>query len=345
MPSPASSCRAKLRRTPNRKADRTAAPEPPLIPPRRPSRLAPLIPPGGFVPPGGPPCPRARTSVPFGPPRISISKSYLHCYAGPRTRGIDGKEKTAHGTTTADHRSPPPHRRDRGPGRRRLRLRAGAGGTGGPAGLQHAQDVALSYNDDGQLVDRGSTEGAAAILALLSDDWKWPVVSEDLNPDDPVTNTGDRVHVPDGHHRPPHAHRHADGRADGARVLGRRRRRRAARSVRTTYTGGEWDPSTAGEAAIFQPGVYQVPVANRYYTQFNRPPPARRPCPRAGLGRPRARPLRRARRGCHHGLEPGAGPGRRRRDGPHGRGLPHPGRWPPLGGMASSSARKPPAAA
>jgi hypothetical protein len=36
------------------------------------------------------------------------------------------------------------------------------------------------------------------------------------------------------------------------------------------YTGGEWDPATAGEDAIFQPGAYEVPVAERYYSQFNR---------------------------------------------------------------------------
>ena len=36
---------------------------------------------------------------------------------------------------------------------------------------------------------------------------------------------------------------------------------------------GEWDPSTAGQDAIFQPGVYEVPVAGRYYTQFNRTHP------------------------------------------------------------------------
>lgn len=36
------------------------------------------------------------------------------------------------------------------------------------------------------------------------------------------------------------------------------------------YTGGEWDPTTSGEDAIFEPGVYQVPVANRYWTGFDR---------------------------------------------------------------------------
>lgn len=52
-----------------------------------------------------------------------------------------------------------------------------------------AQDVRLSYNEDGQLVDRGKTEGAQAIMALLTNDWGYPVVQSDLNPNDPVVNT------------------------------------------------------------------------------------------------------------------------------------------------------------
>jgi hypothetical protein len=53
-----------------------------------------------------------------------------------------------------------------------------------------AQDVNLTYNEDGQLVDRGTVEGAQAILSLLKDDWKYPVVNSELNPDDPLVNTG-----------------------------------------------------------------------------------------------------------------------------------------------------------
>jgi hypothetical protein len=52
-----------------------------------------------------------------------------------------------------------------------------------------AQNVTLSYNDDGQLVDRGETEGAEAILSLLEDDWAYPVNHADLDPADPLVNT------------------------------------------------------------------------------------------------------------------------------------------------------------
>ena len=55
--------------------------------------------------------------------------------------------------------------------------------------FSEAQNVTLSYNEDGQLTDRGTVEGALAIMALLEDDWNYPVVSGDLNPDDPLVNT------------------------------------------------------------------------------------------------------------------------------------------------------------
>ena len=55
--------------------------------------------------------------------------------------------------------------------------------------LSAAQNVKLSYNDQGQLVDRGETAGAEAIMSLLRDDWKYPVNSAELNPNDPIVNT------------------------------------------------------------------------------------------------------------------------------------------------------------
>lgn len=52
-----------------------------------------------------------------------------------------------------------------------------------------AQDVKLTYNDQGQLTDRGETAQAEEILSLLSDDWGYAVVRADLNPNDPLVNT------------------------------------------------------------------------------------------------------------------------------------------------------------
>ena len=55
--------------------------------------------------------------------------------------------------------------------------------------FSEAQNVQLTYNEDGRLTDRGETEGAEAIMALLTDDWKYPVVESDLDPADPLVNT------------------------------------------------------------------------------------------------------------------------------------------------------------
>ena len=51
-----------------------------------------------------------------------------------------------------------------------------------------AQNVTLEYSAAGQLGSDDPTE-SQAILALLRDDWRFPVVDSDLNPNDPVINT------------------------------------------------------------------------------------------------------------------------------------------------------------
>ena len=53
-----------------------------------------------------------------------------------------------------------------------------------------AQGVELTYNDDGQLIDRGETAGADAIMGLLTDEWGYPVVGSELDPNDPLVDTG-----------------------------------------------------------------------------------------------------------------------------------------------------------
>jgi len=62
-------------------------------------------------------------------------------------------------------------------------------GTASLKAFSAAQDVQLAYNDEGQLVDRGQVEGGQAIMALLTDDWGYPVVDSELDPNDPVVNT------------------------------------------------------------------------------------------------------------------------------------------------------------
>ncbi len=62
-------------------------------------------------------------------------------------------------------------------------------GYGSLQSFSEAQNVTLSYNEDGQLIDRGSTEEAEAILTLLTDDWGYPVDMAELDPNDPLVNT------------------------------------------------------------------------------------------------------------------------------------------------------------
>ena len=53
-----------------------------------------------------------------------------------------------------------------------------------------AENVNLTYNADGHLADRtGSTEESTKIMAMLTDEWKFPVVASDFNPNDTLVNT------------------------------------------------------------------------------------------------------------------------------------------------------------
>ena len=51
------------------------------------------------------------------------------------------------------------------------------------------QNVVLTYNEDGQLTDGGTTEGADTIKALLTEDWGFAINEADLDPNDPVVDT------------------------------------------------------------------------------------------------------------------------------------------------------------
>ena len=63
------------------------------------------------------------------------------------------------------------------------------GGYGSLQAFSEAQNVTLKYNDQGQLIDGGKVEGAQEIMARLTDEWKFPVVKSDFDPNDPLVNT------------------------------------------------------------------------------------------------------------------------------------------------------------
>jgi hypothetical protein len=111
-----------------------------------------------------------------------------------------------------------------------------------------AQGVELSYNDDGQLVDRGETEGAQAILALLTDDWGYPVVAAELDPNDPIVNTGSEYMY------------------QMATV--------AYHTLHGTQSVVLDEDFTAPDGTVYKAGeTYEIPVDGRYWADFDRSNP------------------------------------------------------------------------
>ncbi len=113
-----------------------------------------------------------------------------------------------------------------------------------------AQGVELAYNEDGQLVDGGETEGAQAIMGLLADDWNYPVVAAELDPNDPVVNTGSEYMY------------------------------QMATVAYHTLNGTQTvvlaeDAEYKGEA--FPAGTYEFAVAGRYWADFDREHPLEGP--------------------------------------------------------------------
>ena len=113
--------------------------------------------------------------------------------------------------------------------------------------LSAAQNVKISYNEQGQLVDGGDPAGAQAILSLLRDDWKYPVNTADLNPNDPVVNTATEFmfqmatithHITDG--------------------------------TQTVVLPAD---VTAADGTVYKAGTYKFNVDGRYFSQFNRANP------------------------------------------------------------------------
>lgn len=110
-----------------------------------------------------------------------------------------------------------------------------------------AQNVNLSYNDDGQLVDRGETAGADAIMTLLADDWGYPVVKGDLNPNDPLVNTATEYMF------------------QMATIV----YHTTSGAVTVTLT----EPAETADGETLAAGDYEVAIDGRYWTEFDRTNP------------------------------------------------------------------------
>jgi hypothetical protein len=113
--------------------------------------------------------------------------------------------------------------------------------------LSAAQNVKLSYNEDGQLVDRGETAGAQAIMSLLRDDWKYPVDMNELNPNDPVVNTASEFMY------------------QMATI--------SYHTLHGTQTVVLPEDVTAADGTVYKAGTYEFEVDGRYWSAFNRSNP------------------------------------------------------------------------
>ena len=116
--------------------------------------------------------------------------------------------------------------------------------------FSEAQNVTLSYNEDGQLTDRGTVEGAQAIMTLLTEDWQYPVVGSDFDPNDPLVNTASE-----------YMYQMA---TVGYHVL------HGTQTV-TLAEPVEYD------GVVYEAGSYQVKVEARYWTDFDRQHPLEGP--------------------------------------------------------------------
>ncbi|HEY3333966.1 MAG TPA: hypothetical protein VGK16_01920 [Candidatus Limnocylindrales bacterium] len=114
------------------------------------------------------------------------------------------------------------------------------------AAFSAAQDVKLAYNDQGQLVV-GTVEDGQSILALLKNDWGYTVDSSELNPNDPVVNTASEYMV------------------QMATI--------AYHTLNGTQTVTLPETVTAKDGTVYQAGTYDVPVAGRYWSDFDRTNP------------------------------------------------------------------------
>jgi hypothetical protein len=140
-------------------------------------------------------------------------------------------------------------------------------GYGSLEAFSAAQNVELSYNEDGQLIDRGTTEGADAIMQLLEDDWNFPVVmgKGGLDANDPVVNNQSEYmyqmativyHTLHGEQTVTLTQDQIDAAIAGERL-----------GADGTYNG----TVEAYQGQVLEAGVpYTVPVNERYWTDFSR---------------------------------------------------------------------------
>ena len=139
-------------------------------------------------------------------------------------------------------------------------------GYGSLEAFSAAQNVELSYNDEGQLIDRGETEGADAIMKLLTDDWAFPVIMGEggIDSNDPVVNNASEYMfqmATISYHT-----------LNGTQIvtLSADDIAAAIESEKLDADGTYNGNVEAYQGQVLTPGAYEVPVNGRYWTGFDR---------------------------------------------------------------------------
>ncbi|MDH5521106.1 MAG: hypothetical protein OEZ14_11305 [Acidimicrobiia bacterium] len=138
------------------------------------------------------------------------------------------------------------------------------GGYGSLQAFSEQQNVQLSYNEDGQLIDRGTVEGAQGIMSLLEDDWNFPVVDSDMDPNDPLVNTASEYmyQMATITYHTLHGTQNVTLSEDDIAA--------AIESGKLEADGTYNGVVEAYQGTVLEPGTYEVPVNGRYWTGFNR---------------------------------------------------------------------------
>lgn len=138
------------------------------------------------------------------------------------------------------------------------------GGYNSLQSFSEAQNVELSYNEDGDLIDRGTVEGAQAIMSLLEDDWGFPVVDGDMDPNDPLVNSASEYM----YQMATIAYHTLNG--TETIVLTTDDISSAIESEQLDADGTYNGVVEAYQGEVLEAGSYDVPVNGRYWTGFDR---------------------------------------------------------------------------
>lgn len=114
--------------------------------------------------------------------------------------------------------------------------------------FSEAQNVTLDYNEDGQLIDRGTVEEAETIMAIVTDDWAYPIDEGDFDPNDPLVNSDSEYMF------------------------------MMATIIHHTTSGTAEvvldEPALDEDGnVLYEAGTYEVPLEGRYWTEFDRMDP------------------------------------------------------------------------